>query len=100
MSDLTLMVGRWGVYDEQLDDQRQLGEVGADRVALSLLELQRYADELSLLTEGCRRAPSRHAGLSARLVGRDREAARDVSLDWPVGRPRPGRSLRPRGRAA
>ena len=49
--DLTLMVGRWGVYDEQLDDQRQLGEAGADRVALSLLELQRYADELSLLTE-------------------------------------------------
>jgi hypothetical protein len=48
---LTLIVGRLGINEEQLDEQRQLGEAGADRVALSLLELQRYADELSLLTE-------------------------------------------------
>ena len=48
---LTLVVGRLGMSDDPLGEQRQLADAGADRVALSVLELERHLDELSLLTE-------------------------------------------------
>lgn len=47
--ELSIVVGRWGVVDEQESDAQQLAEAGADRVAPTLLALKRHLDELSLL---------------------------------------------------
>jgi hypothetical protein len=49
--DLHLVVARFGLHDESLDEQQQLLEGGADHIAPTMRELARHVAELSLLTE-------------------------------------------------
>ena len=48
--EVGLVVGRLGPFSEP-GDQQQLEDAGAHRVALSLLELRRYVDEMSVLAD-------------------------------------------------
>jgi len=76
--DLNLVVGRFGLHDESVDEQQQLVEAGADHVATTMRELARHLAELSLLAETARseggkaqevRVPAaRHSLLDARPV--------------------------------
>jgi hypothetical protein len=50
-SDLNMVVGRFGLHDESLDEQQQLVEGGADHIAPTMRELARHVAELSLLAE-------------------------------------------------
>jgi len=54
--DLKLVAGRWAL-EEDSDERRELTDAGADRVALSILESQRYLAELGLLTAPPPRQP-------------------------------------------
>ena len=49
--DLSMVVGRFGLHDESLDEQQQLEEGGADHIAPTMRELARHVAELSLLAE-------------------------------------------------
>ena len=49
--DLNMVVGRFGLHDESADEQQQLVEGGADRIATTMRELARHVAELSLLAE-------------------------------------------------
>jgi predicted PurR-regulated permease PerM len=69
--DVKVVVGRWGLHEEQADERRQLEAAGADRVATSMLEMERHLAELSLLVAspapapGEARAPAAAPGLPA-----------------------------------
>jgi predicted PurR-regulated permease PerM len=47
--ELKLVVGRWGLHDEQAAEREQLVAAGADRVGTSMLESQHQLAELSML---------------------------------------------------
>jgi predicted PurR-regulated permease PerM len=49
--DLNLVVGRFGLHAESVDEQQQLAEGGADYIAPTMRELGRHVAELSLLAE-------------------------------------------------
>ena len=48
--DLKLVVGRWGLHDERDQEEPQLVDAGADRVATTLLATRQQIAELSLLS--------------------------------------------------